>query len=110
MIICSYMKKQQIQLEAKLFKGFADQSRLSIISAILDGPITVTEIVEKTKLSQSNTSAHLSCLLECGLIKKEKKGREVFYGIASKDVSDIIVCARKLLKKHSKEFYNCTHY
>ncbi|MFA5109345.1 MAG: metalloregulator ArsR/SmtB family transcription factor [Patescibacteria group bacterium] len=104
------MKLIQIQLEAKLFKGFADQSRLLILATISDGPKTVTEIVDKTKLSQPNTSAHLACLLECGLIKKERKGREIFYEASSKDVSEIISYARKILKKHSKEIYNCAHY
>lgn len=104
------MKSAQIQLEAKLFKGFADQSRLLILATISDGPKTVTEIVDKTKLSQPNTSAHLACLLECGLIRKEKRGREVFYEVSSQEVSDIIRQAQKVLKKHSKEIYNCTRY
>ncbi len=104
------MKTTQIQLEAKLFKGFADQSRLSILRTILEKPRTVSEIVKMTKLSQSNTSAHLACLLECGLIRKEKKGREVFYEVSSEEVSSIIRQAQKVLKQHSKEIYNCTRY
>lgn len=104
------MEKRQLQLEAKLFKGFADQSRLSILEAILDGPKTVSEIVKATKLSQPNTSAHLSCLLDCGLVRKEKKGREVFYQISVKEIVDIIFTTRKILKKHGKEIYKCTHY
>jgi DNA-binding transcriptional ArsR family regulator len=104
------MKFTQIQLEAKLFKGFADQSRLLILSVISEGPKTVTQIVDKTKLSQPNTSAHLACLLECGLIRNEKKGREVIYEVSGKDVSGMIRQARKILKQHSKEIYNCTQY
>src|SRR3989344_5164714 len=104
------MKQAQIQLEAKLFKGLADQSRLLILSVISDRPKTVTEIVDNTKLSQPNTSAHLACLLECGLIRKEKKGREVFYEVSSNEVSSIIRQAQKVLKQHSKEIYNCTRY
>lgn len=104
------MKSTQIQLEAKLFKGFADQSRLLILETISDGPKTVTEIVEETKLSQPNTSAHLACLLECGLISKVKKGREVFYEVRAKEVTDIIGAIQKILKKFSKEIYECTRY
>jgi len=104
------MSNKQIQLEAKLFKGFADKSRLLILEALSTGRKSVTEITEETGLSQPNTSAHLTCLLECGLIRKEKKGREVFYEVSSKDVSDIIRQAQKILKKHSKEIYNCTQY
>jgi len=104
------MKSTQVQLEAKLFKGFADKSRLLILETISDGPKTVTEIVEGTKLSQPNASAHLACLLECGLIHKEKNGREVIYEIRVKEVFDIIGSAQKILKKFSKEIYDCTRY
>jgi DNA-binding transcriptional ArsR family regulator len=104
------MQHEQTQLEAKVFKGLADQSRLLILSVILDKPKTVTEIVGKTKLSQPNTSAHLACLLECGLIRKEKKGREVFYEVSTKEVSKIMESVQKILKKYSKEIYDCTRY
>ena len=101
---------KQIQLEAKLFKGLADQSRLLILESVSDGPKSVTEIVEETKLSQPNASAHLACLLECGLIRKEKRGREVFYEVSAKEVSNMIREAQKILKKCSKEIYDCTRY
>lgn len=104
------MAKKQLQLEAKLFKGFADQSRLSILETILSGPKKVSEIVKATKLSQPNASAHLACLLDCGLVRKEKRGREVFYELAAEEVSGIIRQAQKVLKKHSKEIYQCTRY
>ena len=104
------MSRNQTELEAKLFKGFADQSRLLILSTILDRPKTVSDIVDKTKLSQPNTSAHLACLLECGLIRKEKRGREVFYEVSGKEVLGMLQQAQKVLKKHSKEIYECTNY
>ncbi|MFH1841010.1 MAG: metalloregulator ArsR/SmtB family transcription factor [Patescibacteria group bacterium] len=104
------MAKRQLQLEAKLFKGFSDQSRLAILEVILDGPKTVSEIVKTTKLSQPNASTHLACLLDCGLVHKEKNGRKVFYELSEKEVSDIIRQAQKILKKHSKEIYKCTRY
>jgi ArsR family transcriptional regulator, cadmium/lead-responsive transcriptional repressor len=101
---------KQLQLEAKLFKGFADQSRLSILEAILVGAKTVSEIVKVTRLSQPNASSHLACLLECGLVEKEKKGREVYYGVAAKEVAGIIREAQKILKRHASEIYDCTRY
>lgn len=104
------MPDKQIKLESKLFKGFADQSRLSILKALLKGPKTVSDISKATKLSQPNTSIHLACLLECGLLRNEKLGREVFYEISVKEVSDIIGQVQKVLKKHSKEIINCKTY
>src|SRR3990167_9046923 len=104
------MAKKQLQLEAKLFKGFSDQSRLGILEVILDSPKTVSEIVKVTKLSQPNASTHLACLLDCGLVRKEKRGRNVFYQVSVKEVKNIIQQARKILSNHSKKIYQCTRY
>lgn len=104
------MSNKQIQLEAKLFKGFADKSRLLILQTLSGGKKSVTAITDEIKLSQPNVSAHLACLLECGLIRKEKKGREVFYEVSTKEVPKIMESVQKILKKYSKEIYDCTRY
>jgi DNA-binding transcriptional ArsR family regulator len=104
------MSKQPLELESKLFKGFADQSRLAILESILDAPQTVSEIVKITGLSQPNTSTHLACLLRCGLVQKEKKGREVYYSISTTEVKTIIKEARKILSKKGQEIFKCTRY
>lgn len=104
------MIKSQIELQSRFFKGLADASRLSILETIIEGPKSVSEIVKITKLSQPNTSLHLSCLLECGLVSKVKKGREVFYKVSMKEITNLISQSRKIIRKHSKAMYACTHY
>ncbi len=34
--------------KAKLFRGFADLSRLTLLEALRDGPLTVTALIERT--------------------------------------------------------------
>lgn len=104
------MSDKQLKLESKLFKGFADKSRLAILETILANPKTVSEITEATKLSQPNTSIHLSCLLDCDLVRKEKKGREVFYRISTQEIKKVIRGAQNILIKHGKEIYKCKRY
>ena len=104
------LNSQQLQLEAKLFKGFGDPSRLTILELLTEGPLSVTEIVEETELFQPNVSMHLACLLECGLVKNEKDGRSVSYQLSSEEVKDVIKTARKIISAHSKELFECTRY
>lgn len=104
------INSQQLQLEAKLFKGFGDPSRLSILELLSDKPRGVSEIVEETKLTQPNVSMHLACLLDCGLVKKEKDGRNVSYQLSGKEVKEVIKTARKIISQHSKELFDCTRY
>ncbi len=64
---------------ADLFHGFSDRSRLAIVAALRDGEQRVSDLVAATGLSQPNASMHLACLWECGLVAREKRGREVYY-------------------------------
>lgn len=97
-------------LKAKLFRGFADQSRLEVLETLRDGAKCVSEIVKITSLSQPNASAHLACLEECGLLKKTKKGRHVFYEISNKKVLTLLAEAEAILADIGEGIYRCTRY
>ena len=75
------MVNDKLELKAKLFRGFGDVTRLAILESVSDGENTVTEIADKLRQSQPNVSNHLSCLLECGLVKSRKDGKNKFYSI-----------------------------
>lgn len=85
-----------VTLKAKLFRGFADPSRLSILEALRVGSQPVGELVDLTGLSQSNTSNHLACLLDCGLVVRERRGRFVYYCLAE-GVDSLLAAADELL-------------
>jgi ArsR family transcriptional regulator, cadmium/lead-responsive transcriptional repressor len=97
-------------LKAKLFRGFSDPSRLSILEALRAGPLTVGQIVSATGLSQPNVSNHLSCLADCGLVLREPHGRFVSYRLSDERVADLLVLAEELLGEVAKGVYECVHY
>ena len=97
-------------LKAKLFRGFADSSRLSILEALRHGPRSVSEIVEETGLGQSNVSNHLSCLRDCGLVVCEQQGRYVHYQLSDERVEMFLQLAEELLADVARGVYECTRY
>lgn len=99
-----------VELEAKLFRGFADPSRLSILSALQDGPKTVTELVAATGLSQPNTSNHLACLRECALVRGEPDGRHVRYKLTDPRIGKILQSVRGLLVDVADDIRDCVNY
>ena len=101
---------RSLLLKAKLFRGFSDPSRLAIVEALSAGPLTVTEIVEATGLSQPNTSNHLGCLRECGLVEFEQQSRFVRYRLADARVAAILNLADEVLAEHARGIYECTRY
>lgn len=101
---------QAVGLKAKLFRGFADPSRLAIVEALRGGPMTVTEVVEATGLTQSNTSNHLSCLRDCGLVSRQQEGRYVRYKLSDPRVATLLEEADVLLADFARGVYECTRY
>jgi DNA-binding transcriptional ArsR family regulator len=99
-----------LALKAKLFRGFSDPSRLSILDALRAGPRTVSEVVDATGLSQPNSSNHLSCLLDCGLVTRVQQGRFALYELSDPRVALLLETADQLLSDVAKGVYECTRY
>jgi DNA-binding transcriptional ArsR family regulator len=101
------MQNNQIKLEAKLFKGLGDESRLAILETMLEGEKNVSEVVDLTGLSQPNVSMHLKCLQGCGLVEQSRKGRHIYYRHSTKDLKKLVNLAKKILKENQKEISEC---
>ena len=101
---------KSIEIQAKLFRGFSDPSRLSILDALHSGALTVGEIVAATGLAQSNVSNHLACLRDCGLVTARQRGRFVYYALSDARVGQLLALADELLADVAKGVYECTRY
>lgn len=101
---------QATSLRAKLFRGFADPSRLSIMEALLEGPKSVSQVVAATGLNQPNASTHLSCLHDCGLVARRPEGRHVYYALSDDRVARLLLMADELLADVARGVYQCTRY
>jgi ArsR family transcriptional regulator, cadmium/lead-responsive transcriptional repressor len=101
---------QSLALKAKLFRGFADPSRLAILEALRAGPLAVSQIVDATGLSQSNASNHLACLLDCELVRREQQGRFNVYSLADRRVEALLRSADRILTDVARGVYVCPRY
>lgn len=99
-----------LALKAKLFRGLADPSRLAILEALRERPRTVSEIVEVSGLTQSNASNHLACLLDCGLVEREPRGRFAIYALADERVGRLLALGDELLIDGARGVYVCPRY
>jgi DNA-binding transcriptional ArsR family regulator len=99
-----------VELRAKLFRGLADISRLSILAALRDGSLSVGEIVSATGLSQSNASNHLRCLSECGLVIGEPDGRFVRYRSSDPRLDELMRLADELLAGTARGVDPCENF
>lgn len=101
---------QALALKAKLFRGFSDGSRLAILDVLRAGPLSVSDIVQRTGLSQPNVSNHLGCLLDCGLVARVQQGRYAYYQLSDDRVGLLLRTADDLLSDVAKGVYECCRY
>ena len=96
-------------LRATLFHGFSDRSRLRILEALVDGERRVSDIIAATGLTQSNASTHLACLWDCGLVARERRGREVYYRLID-GVAEVFAAADRILAQAGETVGACPRY
>ena len=78
------IKKSSPQQEcADKLKVLGDTTRLSVMSLLLEGPRTVTELNEVLDMDQSLLSHHLKILRDAGLVASAREGKGVLYSLAA---------------------------
>lgn len=72
--------------QIRFFSALGDETRLAIVLHLLRKSHSVSELVKKIKLSQPAISLALRVLLEAGIVKKKRDGKQIIYSIANPDV------------------------
>jgi ArsR family transcriptional regulator len=72
-------------------RALADPTRLKIMLMLEGKKRTVGEIVDFFALSQPTISRHLQALAAAGLVRRERQGQRVYYGIATERLRDVCV-------------------
>lgn len=103
------MSTFDVELYATLFHGFSDRSRLRIVDALAGGELRAGDIAAATGLTQSNASMHLACLWECGLLTRERRGREVHYRLID-GVDELLAVAQRILAQAGDSVGACPRY
>lgn len=62
-------------------KALAEETRVRIVSLLMEEALEVGEIAKRLDVSQYNVSKHLRILREAGLLNVEKDGRRHLYSV-----------------------------
>lgn len=74
----------------KLSKAFSDKNRVKILTMLSEGDKNVGTVADKLNVEENLASHHLRVLFNLGLLKNDKKGRQVFYGLNKKKLVRIL--------------------
>jgi DNA-binding transcriptional ArsR family regulator len=76
------MSSAKLAVVARLFAVLSEPSRLLLLQALQDGPLTVNELVKTCGMKQANVSKHLGMLHHHNLVKRQREGISIRYQIA----------------------------
>ncbi len=89
------MSNQSEQLAIQ-FRALADPVRMRLVALCRQGECSVSELTEVLGLSQPRISQHLKQLCDCGILRRFREGKWVFYRVAA-GRSDAGQSSRRLL-------------
>jgi DNA-binding transcriptional ArsR family regulator len=82
-----------------VFQAIADPTRRAILTLLAVQALTPGAIADNFNSSRQTISKHIKILTECELLESEQTGREIYYHINAKkmtEVADFIEPFRKL--------------
>ena len=90
------MSDAQVEEAARLFGILSESSRLKLLRALMEKPLTVSELIEATGLKQGNVSKHLGVLLNARFVAREREGNFARYTLADKRLYQLcdLMCMR----------------
>jgi len=67
---------------AALLKALADETRLTVVRALMNGERHVGALVDELDIEQSLLSHHLRSLRDAGIVESQRDGKAVLYRLA----------------------------
>lgn len=101
-------ESEEMCLLARLFNGFANSTRLSILSLLVQrGEMKVGELVDELGAPQPRVSDHLRCLAWCGYVRVRREGRNAYYSVADARVMQMLELGEELLQDNLEHVEAC---
>jgi DNA-binding transcriptional ArsR family regulator len=92
-----------------LFRGLAEPSRLALVEQLARGDRRVSDLAAASGLSQPNVSKHLACLWDCGLVERERRGREIHYRLVD-GLAELLSSADTVLAVTGERVMACPRF
>jgi len=101
-------ESEEMCLLARLFNGFANSTRLSILLLLTQrGEMKVGELVRELEAPQPRVSDHLRCLSSCGYVQVRREGRNAYYSVSDGRIMTMLGLGEGLLRDNQDHLMAC---
>ena len=91
------------EIHAEICKVFSNPTRLEILNLLRYSESSVTELIEKTRLSQANISQHLSIMKSKGIVTSDRRGKNTYYKLTDPEIIKAFDIIREVLIERLKK-------
>jgi DNA-binding transcriptional ArsR family regulator len=85
------------------FKALADPTRREILALLRKGERTAGDLAERFDMTKPSMSHHFAVLKEAELITSRREGQQIWYGLNTTVVEDLMAWAINLLDHGKKK-------
>jgi len=82
------------------FRNFSNKTKLDIIMALRNKPLSVNELVKILGDEQSKVSHSLTSLASCGILSVKQEGKKRIYSLNKETIMPLIELVSKHVEKH----------
>jgi ArsR family transcriptional regulator len=84
------------------FKAIADPTRREILRLLRRGEMTAGDLAERFDMTKPTMSHHFSVLKEADLLTSRRDGQQIWYGLNTTVVQDLMAWAMDLIHSEAK--------
>lgn len=84
------VNQQQIVRVSGILKVLSNPDRLKILCVLIDEPLNVQTIEQKTGITQPSLSQQLTVLRQQHMVTTQRKGKQIFYRFHDKNILQIM--------------------
>jgi ArsR family transcriptional regulator len=96
-------ERARFETRAAVLKALAHPIRLFLIEQLEARSFCVRDLTDMVGLDVSTVSKHLSMLKNAGLVRVEKRGKQVFYSLRMRCALNFLECVEAVLKEQAKD-------
>ncbi|MCS7145761.1 MAG: metalloregulator ArsR/SmtB family transcription factor [Aigarchaeota archaeon] len=93
----------QLELISDFFTIFTNPKRIQILQLLREGELTVSEIAEKTGLSQPTVSQHLKVMRDKHIITSRRRGNKCYYAVEDGRIYQVCDIIKGIISKRIEE-------
>ena len=85
------------------FKALADPTRRQILALLRQGELTAGALAERFDMTKPSMSHHFTVLKEADLITSRREGQQIWYGLNTTVLEDLMAWTMDLLRDKKGE-------